>query len=346
MRKLLLIILVQSFCGLGCSQVSVGDLPEQHIPRIAGEWQELYRPDPETVGMYINDHTLFQHTDGSWHLIGITSLDLPSEGGKEEYFAHGIGESLIVEGGYKNAPIVADHGEAAWAPHAVLHNDLVHLFYSPVDFKLITSKDMKTWSEPKVLFRHEKFLDAEKTKPDWAFRDGMVLKVAENKWLMYATRIINDNTQNPYSAVGLYESDDLINWEEKGYALRTSGDAPYNLLYSSCESPFVMKYGEWYYLAFTYIEYGRFPQESYMNTIVFRSVRPNDPTDFGNYDGDDSMIVTRLKTHAPEFVVDPETGEWYVTTCGWPGYPNPNPGAVSIAPLEWDVVSETKPNEK
>jgi len=72
-----------------------------------------------------------------------------------------------------------------------------------------------------------------------------------------------------------------------------------------------------------------------MNTVVFRSVRPDDPTDFGDYDGNESMIVARLKAHAAEFVIDPESGRHYLTTCGWPGSPNPNPGAVSIAELEW-----------
>ncbi len=47
-------------------------------------------------------------------------------------------------------------------------------------------------------------------------------------------------------------------------------------------------------------------------------------------------IVARLPVHAQEYVVDPETGKWYVTACGWAGYDRPIPGAVAIAELEWE----------
>jgi uridine kinase len=30
-----------------------------------------------------------------------------------------------------------------------------------------------------------------------------------------------------------------------------------------------------------------------------------------------------------------ENGRYYITTCGWRGYPNPFEGSVSIAPLDW-----------
>ena len=175
---------------------------------------------------------------------------------------------------------------------------------------------------------------------DWAFRDAMVLKTGENTWLMYATRLVTsaqarEAQEKNYSAVALYESHDLVTWTDIGFALTTSGDAPYNLPYSSCESPFVMKYGDWYYLALTYVDYAEHWGESYQNTIVFRSLRPNDPYAFGDYDGDESMIIARLQTHAPEFVQNPEDGKWYVTTASWLGSPAPHPGAVSIAELEW-----------
>jgi len=334
--KLTIIILSGLFLSAflpSCSKDTVScnandkSLPAKHIPRIKGNWQILYRPDPKTVGHYINDHTLFRHTDGSWHLIGITSPKLPANPNEELYLAHGIGKQLIETNGYIDGPVVADHGEKAWAPHAVLHNEKWYLFYSPVSLKLITSKDTTAWSKPKYLF------ELPLNDP---FRDAMVLKVDDNRWLMYATRLATTNQPKNYSAVGLYESTDLVNWKDIGFAFTTSGEAPYNLPYSSCESPFVMKYGEWYYLAFTYVDYQNAWAESYMNTVVFRSVRPNDPTDFGDYNGDESMIVTRLKTHAPEFVVDPETNKWHVTTCGWTNSPNPNPGAVSIAEMEWE----------
>ncbi len=100
-----------------------------------------------SVGYFINDHTVYRHTDGSWHLIGITSPKFPSTPEDEIYLAHGVGKQLIEPNGYSDAPIIADHNEKAWAPHAVFHDGLVYLFYSPVSFKLITSKDMVNWAK-------------------------------------------------------------------------------------------------------------------------------------------------------------------------------------------------------
>jgi len=296
----------------------------QHVPRIRGGWKLLYRPDTNSVGHYINDHTVYRHTDGSWHLIGITSPIVPSNPNNELYFAHGIGKQLIEPNGYSDAPVLASHGEKAWAPHAVMHDDLVYLFYSPGSLKLITSPDMVRWSGQKKLLKQPGY-----------WRDPMVLKVDENKWLMYATSLVTTNQPKNYSAVGLYESTDLINWKDVGFALTTSGDAPYNLPYSSCESPFVIKYGDWYYLAITYVDYQHNWAGSYTNTVVFRSLNPNDPYHFGDYNGDESMIVARLPTHASEFILNPDDGKWYITACGWLNSPNPIQGAVSIAELEW-----------
>ena len=341
--KLSILLLLLLFCA-SCNSKKAA-LPAKHIPQIKGQWQLLYRPDPNTVGHYINDHTLFQHTDGTWHLIGITSPKLPANPEEELYLAHGIGKQLIEPDGYIDAPIIADHGEKAWAPHAVWHNDLLYLFYSPVSMRLITSEDTKTWTKPQVLFEHS-WGDPKAVpfQPSDPFRDAMVLKVDENKWLMYATRLVTTDQPKNYSAVGLYESTDLVNWKDIGFALTTSGNAPYNLPYSSCESPFVMKYGDWYYLAFTYVDYEHNFVASYENTIVFRSLHPNDPYHFGDYNGDESMIIARLKSHAPEFVVNPDDGKWYITTCGWLGCPNPKPGAVSIAELQWAEQSVPETN--
>ena len=46
-----------------------------------------------------------------------------------------------------------------------------------------------------------------------------------------------------------------------------------------------------------------------------------------------TMPVTVLQAHAPEIIE--ENGKYYITTCGWIKSPNPIPGAVAIAPLDW-----------
>ena len=87
---------------------------------------------------------------------------------------------------------------------------------------------------------------------------------------------------------------------------------------------------ELYYLFITYTDCSR---ENYHKTLVFVS---DDPYSFGEYNGEKggAMPVAKLFAHAPEILKD-ENG-WHITTCGWNGYDAvPNPGAVSIASLEW-----------
>ncbi len=332
----------------GACSVRTVKLPAKHKPSIDGDWKLLYKPDP-SIGVYINDHTLYRHeSTGKWHLIGITSTNNPADANTERFFAHGVGDELIVEGGYIDTKQkLFDSPELAWAPYAFNHKGKALIFYGPQRIVTSTSTDGIEWAAPQLLKR---------IPPVWktdgsvnpAHRDGMIIRVEENgkeKWLMYATALMTTHKdQKNYSAVELFESSDLKNWESRGFALTTSGDAPYNLPYSSCESPFVMKYGDYYYLSITYVDYGRTVDwgKTYSNTIIFRSTEPNNPYSFGDYNGDESMIVARLKAHAPEYVVDPETGKWYITTCGWVDNDIPFPGGVGIAELGWKEVQKGK----
>ena len=73
----------------------------------------------------------------------------------------------------------------------------------------------------------------------------------------------------------------------------------------------------------------------YHNTLLFRS---ENPFDFGTYTGDDAREpAARLYAHAPEYLVDPDTGRWWMTSCGWPGdrFQPVIPGSVAIRELDW-----------
>jgi beta-fructofuranosidase len=72
----------------------------------------------------------------------------------------------------------------------------------------------------------------------------------------------------------------------------------------------------------------------YHETLLFRS---RNPFDFGVYSGDDSEVVARIHAHAPEYLQDPDTGLWYVTSAGWPGdfFGTVVPGSVAIRELDW-----------
>ncbi len=45
----------------------------------------------------------------------------------------------------------------------------------------------------------------------------------------------------------------------------------------------------------------------------------------------------RLAAHAPEYLTDPETGQWYITSAGWPDerLGTVIPGSVAIRELDW-----------
>ena len=68
--------------------------------------------------------------------------------------------------------------------------------------------------------------------------------------------------------------------------------------------------------------------------MLFRS---RNPFDFGTYAGGDAEPAARLAAHAPEYLVDPDTGQWYVTSAGWTGehFGTVIPGSVAIRELEW-----------
>ena len=73
----------------------------KYFPYVATDWSLLYKPDP-SIGNHINDHTLYRHeSTGKWHLIGITQNTLPINPFTETYFAHGVSDSIITEGGYE-----------------------------------------------------------------------------------------------------------------------------------------------------------------------------------------------------------------------------------------------------
>ena len=69
-----------------------------------------------------------------------------------------------------------------------------------------------------------------------------------------------------------------------------------------------------------------------------RRIRPG-AFDFGTYTGDDEReVAARLYAHAPENLHDPDTGRWWITSCGWPGEPFQPviPGSVAIRELGWE----------
>ncbi len=335
--------------GLGGSfrvwRVPKGDAPEEllgevtaystlepspiNIPSIQGEWQKLFQP--QTYGSYINDHTIYQDANGDWRLIGITSL---TEGdfNEEKYFAVGVSQDFPPAEGMTELEPVADFGELAWAPHVIQSAGRYHMFWSPHKLHQMDSADGVTWENHQVTLSlpYHKF-----------FRDGMVLQVAPNQWLLYTTA-----RGLFFSQIDVYQSFDLTYWQYIRTALRSGLGSERNSPFASMESPFVVRYQNHYYLSLTYNNDTFFwhgillmfkiwlNPSSYNETLVFHA---DNPYDFGVYRGltRSPTLLTRLEAHAPEWVYNPDSGQWYITTAGWPWAATLTSGEVAVAPLEW-----------
>lgn len=276
------------------------------IPYIAEDWRVLFKP--EKKGNYVNDHTIVMGSDGKWHLYGITSFGGGSY--SERYFVHGVGASLKAP--FTEVGRTVDRGTAAWSPCVIRKDDDYYMFYGPSPTSLAVSFDMYEWFGHTVTLRNEPVMAAH--------RDHFVLEVEKGTYLMYVVGV-----HDKKGAVSLFSSHDLLTWEYEGVALASGDGAPLRPGWGAMESPFVVKKDGLYYLFVTYTDCS---DATYNDTLVFCS---EDPKRFGEYNGDEP--IARLYAHAPEILeVD---GGYYITTCGWNGKPNPNPGCVSIAKLGW-----------
>ena len=313
------LLFIAFFCSIGCQ---VSQSSEKLIPYVKTDWQLLFKP--EKTGSYINDHTVYRHADGSWHLIGITRRGQANPA-DEKFFAHGSSKQLITPGGMAERAVICDHGVLAYAPHAVSKDGVCHLIWGPNEIYLETSEDMSNWKHHGIVHRPR-----EQEGAGEYYRDGMILKVGD-RYLQYSTGVEkNDGPRKGYGTIELRESKDLKSWTFIGNALSTSDGAPMNPAWGATESPFVVKKGDYYYLFMTYTNSAG--SNSYQNTLVFCS---KDPTNFGNYDGTDETFHSRIATHAPEIITDPDTGKEYITSCGWKGSAVVQDGAVVIAELGW-----------
>ncbi|MBI4514647.1 MAG: hypothetical protein HY699_02375 [Deltaproteobacteria bacterium] len=310
--------------------VEAGQAPV-FVPRIAGPWQTLFRP--QRHGRYINDHTVYQDAGGRWRVLGITSQ---SDGNyaEEKYFASGSSSDFPPAAGMREETPVADFGALAWAPHVLTDSGGYSLFWSPHQLHRMTSADGITWADHRVVMP---------APMHRFFRDAMILKLAPGQWLLYSTA-----RGRYFSRVDLYQSFDLEGWQYIGAALDSGWGSERNAIVASTESPAVARYRGRYYLALTYNNDSFFwpaallaakvwlDPPSYNDTLVFHA---DNPYDFGTYRGvrRSPSLLTRLAAHAAELVYQPQQEAWYITTAGWPWVATLTNGEVAVAPLVWEA---------
>jgi beta-fructofuranosidase len=289
-------------------------------PELGGSgWRPLFTP--KRTGCYVNDHCVVRAQDGRWHVFGITKATPELDPGRERWFCHGSGASLA-GGEFEEHWKVCDFGPRAWAPTVAFDGERYVMLYGPDLLRAAVCDDERLdhW--------HEVPCSLLGSPIEGCLRDQMVLRLDADTWLLYATA-----KRRRCGMVSVFVSENLLDWRFVRYALATTPEAPSNPPWGATESPFVFLRDGHYHLSITYTTSMGGPDE-YHNTLVFRSTNP---FDFGTYTGDEREVFARLRAHAPEYVVDPADGRWYVTTCGWPGAPfgTAIPGSVAIRELAW-----------
>ena len=198
---------------------------------------------------YVNDHTLIQGPDGTWHLFGIFNRE-PMGADNEVDFVHAIaverspakwGEAAFA---VVPAPFsIALHADAGigeshlWAPHVIKSGDRFLMFYNGggrdddhASIRLAESFDLYRWARVSVGPLFEDFCAA---------RDPFVVE-KDGLFSLYYTRC--ESLWHKVSGVALRTSTDLRHWSDANMVLVLGDDT---LMPNSgyTESPFVFERG-------------------------------------------------------------------------------------------------------
>jgi beta-fructofuranosidase len=289
-------------------------------PKLAGAgWRPLFTP--ARSGVYVNDHCVVRGPDGRWHVFGITKATPDIDPQQERWFCHGSGASLAA-GAFEEHGRVCDFGTRAWAPSVASDGERWVMLYGPDRLRAAVCDDARLdhWREARCSLIGGPV--------EAVLRDGMLFRLDDDSWLLYAT-----GKRGREGAVAVCVSENLLDWRFVRFALRTTPDARKQPSWAATESPFVFVHDGSYWLSITWTTSFGGPAE-YHETLLFRS---GDPFDFGVLDRSEGAVAARLVAHAPEYLRDPDTGQWYVTSAGWPGahFGTVIPGSVAIRELAW-----------
>ncbi len=276
-----------------------------------GTFEKIYDPSVgENEPWYINDHTLIQGDDGTWHMYGITHAE-PEDPGNEKNFAHATSPALTASPWTKQPFALTYQAEPwgekhLWAPHVIRHDGLYYMFYcaggeggSRYRIHLATSPDLWHWERSSA---NPLIVDG------YDARDPMVLRVNDT-WVMYYTATSEPEGGNHIVAAAT--SPDLLTWTGRTTVFH---DPEIGTFGGPTESPFVVQRGGQYYLFIG-------PRGGYLGTSVYVSEDP--------FSWLGAPELVRIPSHAAEVVQDSD-GRWYITHCGW------GQGGLYLAPLTWN----------
>ena len=228
----------------------------------------------------------------------------------------------LADGVFRERPCACDFGRRAWAPAIAFDGVRAVMLYGPDLLQAAISTD------PRLEHWEEAACTVTGAPVGSVMRDGMIFKLDEDSWLLYST-----GKRGREGAISVCVSQNLFDWRFVGYALKTTPEAPKQPPWAATESPFVFRHDGAYWLSTTYTASTEGP-EGYHETLLFRSTNP---FDFGTYTGDPGEVAATIPAHAPEYIEDPESGRWYVTSAGWPGerFGTVVEGSVAVRGLDW-----------
>ncbi len=307
-------------------------MSKKFLPVLDGSsWMIGATPDLSVLGADAEetsecvDHHVFQSPDGKWHLwacIRGTPVG--------RVFYHWEADSLTQENWKPTGEMIrADRGageclndgtsEELMSPFVVSDEEQFYMFYSGADVGdtgsfddlhltgalglcqicLKTSPDGRNWTR----HQNDEGLSRLFCGPGSA-RDPSVMKI-DGVWHMYYAGYHDVDRLN--AGTYLRTSTNLVDWSD--WKLVHYDEHFHHHCYMA-ECPTVVKRDDLYYLFIT---------ENYRKsrTYVFCS---DDPEDFGVDDGSKGYDVNRyfvgtIRVAAPEIIVDPVSGQEYITTC-------------------------------
>ncbi len=313
MKPLLPLLLLVSLLTSCINSPQIKTAP---VPVIDGDfWRIGHAPDLDSLNgddlsrQHVVDHGFVKDEEDNWHLwacmrgtragrifYGWTGQSLDDQVVWEQ---NGVVARADREWGERDTP----GREQMQAPYFLKMDDTYYCFYNSAGIRIMTSTDGKNYERPR-------FKENGNLLYDRGGRDVMVM-VDDSVYYAYSTisTVARDDWLRGF--VSLRTSTDLKRWSD--YTVVSEGGRAGNGAVSA-ESPFVLKYGEYYFLFRSSSSSG--------STYVYRS---RDPYNFGV--NNDEYLVAELPIWAPEIILENE--QWYISDIA-------DFQGVMLAKLRWE----------